>query len=292
MKLMERAMAWVFTYRKMEAEMKRVFPLWRQNIISGRYWLSIKAAEEKLEKEFADIKKEVQLIDPAAGGANTEIFKEACRIIDTYGYPPKPPESGSPLSQQPGKPLQGPCVRVTDNETYELLQQADDAELILFVPKETNAKDVKVALLPASITVTRCGALIFSEKLPDEANIKKEGCSWSLMKKGDFEPGDNVELFGLTNESLNGTVGKVLKGTTETIAKGRIRIETKDKKTLSIQPKNIKNNDETRKAAIVISLEKAKPKSVWPMPPWKPNATHNRTFATMSNNNTTGAGSR
>lgn len=62
MKLMERTMAWVHLYRKMEAEMKRCYPLWRQNIVSGRYWSSIKNAETRLEREFADIKKEVFLV--------------------------------------------------------------------------------------------------------------------------------------------------------------------------------------------------------------------------------------
>ena len=63
------------------------------------------------------------------------------------------------------------------------MQTADEAELVLFVAKDTSPKDIKVALLPGSITVTNGGELVFSEKLPEIAYIKKEGSNWSLMKK-------------------------------------------------------------------------------------------------------------
>lgn len=97
--------------------------------------------------------------------------------------------------------------------------------------------------------------------------------------QGEFEPGDRVTLKELTNASLNGLVGKVLKGTPETTSKGRIRVEiTETKKTLSIQPKNMVNAEVHKKAAVVISLEKATPMSVWPMPPWDPEAKHARQY--------------
>eukprot|EP00392_Amoebophrya_sp_AT5.2_P019159 g19897.t1 len=248
MKLMERTMAWVFLYRKMEAELKRSQPLWRQNIISPTYWQSLKRAEEKLEKQFSLIKKEVAIIDPGSP-TQTEIFRESCRIIDQYGY--------------------------------ELVQGPGEAELVVYVPRDTTAKDLRVRVQRRQISVWRKGEIFFSHDLPEAACVRPDP-NWQLARKGDFEVGDRVVLQGLTKPELNGQRGSVLKATKETTQKGRIRVDLKSGNPLSIKPINLVNEEDYRKCGIVMALEKEKKNTVWPMPPWNDGADDEGTPSTSA----------
>ncbi|CAD7924669.1 unnamed protein product [Amoebophrya sp. A120] len=269
MKLMERTMAWVHLYRLMEAELKRSQPLWRQNIISPSYWQSLKRAEEKLEKQFSLIKKEVAIIDP--GSTNqTEIFRESCKIIDAYGYPPKVPEE-KPKAEPPGIRNGKIIEKCSDKKTYELVQGPSDAELVVYMPKGTLAKEVRVRVQRKSIQIWRKGETIFHKELPDTATVRPDP-TWQLAKKGDFEAGDVVLLSGLSKDDLNGQKGKVLKNNKETLAKGRIRVDLGTGNPLSIKPANLTNEEEFRKTGLVMSLEKEKQNTVWPMPPWNDGA--------------------
>jgi len=266
MRLMERTMAWVHTYRLMEAELKKSTPLWRQNIISPKYWTSLKDAEEKLEKQFTLIKKEVALIDPANPN-QTEIFRESCRVIDQYGYPPKFPEKKvevEPPGIKDGKIIE----RVSDRKTYEVTQGPNDAELIVYLPSDTVSKDLRIRVQRSSVQIWRKGDIHWQREFNEIAPLRPDA-NWQLVRKSDFEVGDAVLLNGLSKQDLNGQKGTALKGTRETIQKGRIRVDLGNGAApLSIKKENLTNLDDWRKCAVLLTLEKEKKNTVWPMPPW------------------------
>lgn len=54
-----------------------------------------------------------------------------------------------------------------------------------------------------AIAVLVMGTPIFVHELSPIALIKADSVTWTLAKKGDFEPGDTVELHGLTMKKLN-----------------------------------------------------------------------------------------
>ncbi|CAD7935377.1 unnamed protein product [Amoebophrya sp. A25] len=267
MKLMDRTMAWVHTYRLMEAELKKSQPLWRQNIISPKYWTSLKDAEEKLEKQFTLIKKEVAMIDPTNPN-QTEIFRESCRVIDQYGYPPKMPQEQPKPAEPPGVNNGRIIERVIDNKTFECLQGPNDSELVVYVPADTTAKDLRVRGQRNMVQIWRKGEIHWERKLHELASCRPDP-NWQLVRKTDFEVGDEVILGGLSKAELNGQKGKVLKGTKDTIAKGRVRIDLgAGINPLSIKKENLTNTEEWRKCAVVMTLEKEKKATIWPMPPW------------------------
>lgn len=270
MKLMERTMAWVYVYRKVEAQLKKSFPLWKQHIISPAYWASLKAAEEQLEVQFAAIKKECSYIDPQSG-TNTEVFREACRIIDTYGYPPKRPDQPSPPRANGAKSGM-PVERCTDGKTYEMQQGPNDAELVVFVPTGTQSKQCQVTTKARSVVVEIDGRTHFSKEFVEGIEIAPDSTTWTLHKKADFEPGDKVTLEGLSTAEFNGQMGTVLRPNADSQAKGRIRVELDSRKSLSIKPVNMKNASADKKAAVVLSLEKTRRGICWPMPPWDASA--------------------
>jgi len=160
----------------------------------------------------------------------------------------------------------------TDNATYAITQEEEDAELMVFVPNNVYKKDIKVDLKQDAIAVLVMGTPIFVQELSPIALIKTDTVTWTLAKKGDFEPGDTVELHGLTMKKLNGGNGVCLKPDKDT-AKDRVRVELSrpDKgRILAIKMENLKNTaKDAKKAAVIVSLEKAKKGAVWPMPPWK-----------------------
>jgi len=74
-------------------------------------------------------------------------------------------------------------------------------------------------------------------------------------------------------KKYNGGTAKVLKPDKDT-AKDRVRVELvrPDKgRSLSIKAENLRNLNNTKRAAVIINIEKARKGSVWPMPPWSPN---------------------